>query len=404
MCLMNEKPRCLIFKSKDSLAPKGGPSAVCYYYMKEQERRKVSDFDFLPNIQQNDSIHKKESKWKHTMPNILFQVYEWLKQVIKYNMFLGGHYPIALFDYSVYDIVHFHDVRELYMRRYELENYKGIVVLQSHTPQPPSHELYNAIPANIRFFIPFLRKRLERMDRCAFERADYIIFPCEDAEEPYYNDWKDYKAIHEKKKDHYKYVLTGIPAATPRRTKEEVYKELSIPPTDFMVSYVGRHNEVKGYGDLKLIGERFLNSDIHTWVVCAGNEEPLKRLEHDRWVEIGWTSDAHSYISAADVFVLPNKETYFDIVMLEVLSLGKIVIASRTGGNKFFEKAGCKGVFLYDTVEEAVSLLNKVKNLSEEERKSLGDFNHEFFMNNNTVTSMYDQYLNVIHEIFQEGK
>lgn len=68
-------------------------------------------------------------------------------------------------------------------------------------------------------------------------------------------------------------------------------------------------------------------------------------LKDSRWKEVGWTNDSQSIIAASDVFVLPNRETYFDIIMLEVLSCGKIVIASRTGGNKYFEKIGAKGVF-----------------------------------------------------------
>ncbi len=50
------------------------------------------------------------------------------------------------------------------------------------------------------------------------------------------------------------------------------------------------------------------------------------------------------------------KETYFDLVMLEVLSLGKIIIASYTGGNKYFKSSFAKGVFTYSKLEEAAQL------------------------------------------------
>ena len=43
-----------------------------------------------------------------------------------------------------------------------------------------------------------------------------------------------------------------------------------------------------------------------------------------------WTNDPHSLINASDMFILPNKETYFDLIMLEVLSMGKIVLATNT--------------------------------------------------------------------------
>ena len=61
-------------------------------------------------------------------------------------------------------------------------------------------------------------------------------------------------------------------------------------------------------------------------------------LKTDHWIEVGWTNDPHSLIAASDVFVLPNHETYFDLILLEVLSLGVPVVMSRTGGNKFFEQ------------------------------------------------------------------
>ena len=321
--------------------------------------------------------------------------------MVKWNIFLGGKYPITPFlDYEKYDVIHFHDTRSLYERRYELRDYKGIVLLQSHSPQPLGHELMDyKIPRLVKFFIPRMKKRFEEMDKYAFERADYIIFPCPDAEEPYYNNWPYYKVIHEHKAASYKYILTGIPAAIPKRRREEVREELHISNKDFIVSYVGRHNEIKGYDSLKRFGVKFLRQNENTWIVCAGKEDPLKRPNNSRWIEIGWTKDAHSYISAADVFVLPNKETYFDIVMLELLSLGQVVIASKTGGNKYFETNHCEGVLLYNTEEEAIDLLNRVKQMTREERKLLGQKNKEFFERNHTVSKMYDSYLSLLKEI-----
>ena len=122
------------------------------------------------------------------------KTYYFIIEIIKTNKLLGGNYPIVPFTkYNQYDIIHFHDTRTMYLRRHELKNYTGKVVLQSHSPQPLGHELYNVIPASVRFFVPFIRGRFEKMDKYAFERADYIVFPCEDAEEPYFNDWPYYK-------------------------------------------------------------------------------------------------------------------------------------------------------------------------------------------------------------------
>ena len=396
---MNMSKRVLVYQQRSKLKPTGGPAAVGFYYATEQERRGDHFFEYLSDFTSYSELHENESRRIEKMPKWLQKVYQYSKQIVKFNILLGGKYKLDPVDFSKYDIIHFHDTQGLYLRRYDLANYKGIVILQSHSPQPLGQEMLDVIPKTVRFFVPFAKKRFEKMDRFAFNRADIIVFPCPEAEEPYFNTWPYYSIIHKTKETSYRYVLTGIPAACPRISREEIRNSTGIPENDFMICYVGRHNSIKGYDSLKRIGERVLLNNKEVWVVCAGKEEPLRRLQHPHWLEIGWTNDAHSYISASDVFVLPNKETYFDIVMLEILSLGKIVVASRTGGNKYFERNNCRGVFLYDTEDEAVEILQRINKMSLTERESLGRYNKEFYNKYHTVSAMYDQYVELLNSI-----
>lgn len=395
---MKPKNPILIFVRKSSLKPIGGYVAVCYYYDMEQTKRNEHIFEFLLTSENNDNLHKKESILDK-FPSFIKKIYKTLKNIYKYNVLLSGNYPVRYFDFNKYSVVHFHDSLSLYLYSDLLKNYKGKVILQSHTPQPQSHEIINSLSTFEKWFIPNIKKRFEKIERTAFLRADLIIFPCKDAEEPYINNWSYYKEIQKLKAESYRYVLTGIPEACAKRNKYEICKELNIPHEDFIITYVGRHNIVKGYDSLKRIGSSILNRNNDIWIVCAGTESPLKRLQNKRWIEIGWTKDAHSYIAASDVFILPNKETYFDIVMLEILSLGKIVIASRTGGNKFFERMGCEGVLLYDNEAEAINLIEKVKHMTSDEKEYLERKNRQFYNNYLTVSSMYDSYKALLEEI-----
>lgn len=391
--------KVLVYIQEKELAPHGGPVAVCYYYNEEKKKRGDSYFSFLHDLKAHEELHDREKKYLENAPLFVKNIYKDIKTIVKYNKLLGFKYPTPPLDFSQYDVLHFHDTLSLYIRRYELKNFKGKIILQSHSPKPFGQEQIDSIPKRLHKFIPFMNKRFEAMDKFAFERADIIVFPCEYAEEPYYNNWPYYKTIHTEKASCYRYLLTGIPQCVAKRDREAVRNELKISNSDFVISYVGRHNEVKGYGLLKELGKTLLETSDDIWVVCAGKEAPLTRLEHKRWREIGWTTDAHSYISASDIFVLPNKETYFDIVMMEVLSLGKIVVASRTGGNKYFEEKGCKGVFLYDTIEEAQTIINKIKMMSISERHLLEQSNKDFFADNLTVTSMYDNYIRLLQQL-----
>ena len=136
-------------------------------------------------------------------------------------------------------------------------------------------------------------------------------------------------------------------------------------------------------------------------LVACGKEEPMKGLKNKNWIEIGWTKDADSYINMSDIFVLPNRETYFDLVLLEVMSIGKIVIASRTGGNKYFEKYD-SGIFLYETEDEFIELVTKIKKMNEEERKIYGEKNRQIYREFYNAQEFYLRYISNIKQIYKE--
>lgn len=384
------KSNVLIYNREDGLAPTGGPNAVCYYYYKEQKKRNESFFYFLPpNV--ITTLNSKKKLFFSKIPDLHL-----LAATIKI-LYLRPHK--VKHNLSDYKLIHFHSTDSLFQARTSLSSYKGIVVLQSHSPEPRGREMFAALPTWIKVLFPYFKKGFERMDKYAFQRADYIIFPCVEAEEPYYHTWPFFYNFHVIKPNAFKYVLTGIPQAQAKRKRDEVLSEMNIPSEAFIISYVGRHNQIKGYDNLKEIGKQYLEQDETSWILCAGREAPLKRLEHPRWKEVGWTNDPHSYIGASDLFILPNKETYFDIIMMELLSLGKIVIASNTGGNKWFVKHDCPGVFLYNTLDEAISLINKVKLLSIKEKESLEAANRAFYNKYLTVERMYDSYIQLLKKL-----
>ena len=85
--------------------------------------------------------------------------------------------------------------------------------------------------------------------------------------------------------------------------------------------------------------------------------------------------------------------------MLEVLSLGNVIIASNTGGNKYFSKIKAKGVWLYDTEDEAIKLINDVKLLSGLEIVKLENANKQLFEEYFTMEVFSGQYINMINNL-----
>ncbi len=215
----------------------------------------------------------------------------------------------------------------------------------------------------------------------AFRFADFIVFPCDQEEESYIHAWKGFQKFKSKNKHKFKYLLTGTFPRKASIQKYEVRSKYGISNGTFLLSYVGRHEKIKGYDLLKRIGMKIFSKDDNVSFIIAGKESPLKGLNSKKWIEVGWTSDPHSIIAASDLFVLPNRETYFDLILLEVLSLGKLVLVSKTGGNKFFDRPDFPGVFFYETIDDAVLKIQEIKNMDIAEKRRLEACNFKAFSN-----------------------
>ncbi len=392
---MNKK--VLIYFNEYHLKPIGGPAGYLYNLKKEIDEKKIENIYFI----QGEDKDSSKKVFLHKLPKAIVKLYYLYSRIKERKYLLGSSKKEAVLDLNEYDIVHFHSTISLYKCKDSLENYKGKVVLTSHSPKPMFLEKYEDTGL-LKFEKTINKKKYmegyANIDEYAFNRADYIVFPCEEAEEPYYNNWERYKLIKEKNKDKYRYLLTGINPAIVKVKREDYRKNCNIPNEAFVISYVGRHNETKGYNVLTDIGNEVLTND-NFYFLIGGREEPLTGLTNDKWIEIGWTNDPHSLINSADVFILPNKETYFDLIMLEVLSLGKIVIASNTGGNKYFKKLNAEGVLLYNNVEELKELIQKISNMSIEERRILEQSNKEMFNNNFTKEIFTRNYVEILNTL-----
>ncbi len=388
--------KVLVYMQSSELAPVGGPRGYIYNLKKELDKRENVNIFFVESGR--ETVNKYKNKIENLHNGNLKKVLVIIKSIIKHLNIMYGFKHEALCNLNDYECVHFHSTLDMYNVRDSLEGYKGKVILSTHSPTLLSKEIYDSRSTFEKKYFGFIYNKLIKMDEYAFNRANYIVFPCPDAEEPYYNNWDEYSKIKEEKARYYRYVLTGIPQCTVQESRAEIRNKYNIPQDAFVVSYVGRHNEIKGYDLLKRIGEKIL-TDENTYVLVAGKEEPIKRLDNKKWIEIGWTNDPHSLIAASDVFVLPNRETYFDLVMLEVLSIGQIVVASKTGGNRQFDKMGCRGIFLYDNLDEAISVIEKLKLYSEEDLKKMRDNNRLLFEEKFTCEVFADNYIKLYEGI-----
>lgn len=389
--------KILIFFEKSSLKPIGGAAGYLYNL---SSNLNYNVFEFLEG-EENQHKKKKLNLDELILPKSIKRLARdiaWRKRVI--NMLNGVEDRLINKEINQYDAIHFHRTFDLYKCRKCLEGYRGKIILTSHCPKAPYLEIREDLISKREYELhKKLYSKLQDIDIYAFNRADYIIFPCKEAEEPYYNTWKWYEENKLKLEPKKRYCVTGIVKKKIDRDRIEIRKELNIPDDAFVVSYVGRHNEVKGYPTFLGLWEKYKNND-KVYFLCCGKKGIYNEPKNPRWIEIGWTKNSQDYINASDVFILPNEQTYFDLVFLEVLSIGTPIIASYTGGNKFFKQYNGNGVFLYKNKENLIQKLDELL----ENRENLNDYrqnNITLFETNFNEKIFSEKYTKLMEELLK---
>lgn len=310
----------------DVLAQKGGPSGYLFNLKKSIELNNEKSINIISQDYSPSDIHKKTKivNFKKIIPHYIKQKIIEIKiiKMIKKrkNVFLNSK------------IIHFHTTRDLYIycKNFNVEGKK--IFLTSHSPELPYEELKKVLIAQ-KINDKKINKEIEaqkKYDLYAFRKADKIVFPCEGAVDPY----RDFLFKNNIPKEKIDYVLTACEKLEFKLSKEEFFIKHDIPLNRKIIAFVGRHNEVKGFDIFCKIAEHFV-SDNKYMFVCAGVGD-IQAPVINNFKNIGWTDDPGALVNAASIIIVPNRETYFDIGILQYLSLGKIIITTKTGGNKWF--------------------------------------------------------------------
>lgn len=290
--------------------------------------------------------------------------------------------------------LHCHRPLELLQAKKHLNNkFKGKLLLTLHNPVPPSNEICEELEKDYGKLITKIFFYLYRnLEMRALKKTDILILPCKEAVESYKKTWKEFELLYEKKEKYF--LLTGTDPYQVRIEKESYKEKYGVPKEKFIVSYVGRHNWVKGYDLLKKAAKLVIEKNKDILFLIGGKEEPLEGLKSTNWIEIGWTTDPGSLVNTSDLFILPNRETYFDLVALEVMSLNKKILASNTGGNKVLNTLS-KDVELFQSGNEE-DLAKKI--LKEYEEKSSCK-NKEVYEKYFTPITFAENYIKILKKI-----
>lgn len=342
--------KVLIYSKQRKLRNVGGPSGYLY---------NISEF--LTRNPNPSIVFLQEDKLKRTVfGNISFYLYAVVRKVFGFSIKL-----VALIDllnvlyrhehfsketicyFNSFDFIHLHSAA-LCLNIFKYNKTTAKIIVTSHSPEPFCDEYIDkmGIGRIVRIF-PCLRTFLLRKELLTYDFCDKIMFPVPQAREPYESASLLYKKVFERNEKKFFYVPTSLFSVDMIMGTGKYIGNTELNSGALKLCYIGRHNKTKGYDTLPVLAKKVWEVDDNIYFYIAGKEDPLKGINDYRWKELGWVNTP-LLLNEVDAFILPNKQTYFDLILLEVLRQGTPVLLTRTGGNKWFEQFHLSGLFFYD--------------------------------------------------------
>ena len=103
-------------------------------------------------------------------------------------------------------------------------------------------------------------------------------------------------------------------------------------------------------------------------------------------------------VEASDVFVLPNRLTYFDLVLIEVLATGRIILAANNGGNRYFAGRS-SGVVLFSGEQDFVEKIEWIQRLPQGERSRMEENNQRLYHSEFHLEDFGRRYAAIVNTI-----
>lgn len=380
-----------------------------YLYKLKQGLDKLGIDDFIV-ISKNEKFEIKQNL-KNKLKNLyifklLLKIYRFFN-AIKYYMYLckldkqmpSKEIIDKIREYD-FDSIHCHHPFEfIMMLNYLKYNDKDNVIkfFTCHDPGLTSDEIYMNFKSINKYIANLIKEKTRKIEKIAFNNSDVLIFPCYEALD-YYRKYEYYEKLLDNKEKGY--VLTGTDEYKVTISNDDYRKNLNIDNNAIVFSFLGRHNEIKGFDILKSAANIVLKEKSSIYFLIGGEEGPLYGLKNKRWVEMGFTLAPGNLVNASDVFIAPNRKAYFDLVIIEAMSIGKVVIATRTGGNIKMASLS-EGILLVEqeNIEDLKNMILKVANMSKEELRILGEKNKEAYKKYFTLEKFASNYVELINEL-----
>lgn len=314
-----------------NVRPGGGPGGYLYNLKQMLKMQKSNSVQVVSMHETNDNAAKSGLSRHIEGRNKLYQKFIDIFYIGYASIFKKVYDDATVLQLKDYEYVVFHDLNML--RNYMWRGYgkKQKIGVMIHSPIDPSRERAESLfgskgavwyqyiidVVNLKLTLPFV---------------DYVLLPCREAVEGYSEKYR--KAIFQKRIiiNPTGYIANDKELITPQLRKEERAR-LGFTDGDIVLGYFGRYNKDKGFDVFNMAAS--MDKSARLKFICAG-QGPI--VPHSNIKNLGWIKNVSHYIGLVDYIVVPNNVCYFDLIVLEALSLGANVIVTYVGGSKILDK------------------------------------------------------------------
>lgn len=301
--------------------------------------------------------------------------------------------------YQFKTIICHHVTDAIFIKNYlKYRKIEAKLMLMSHSPEPMSEEVYHHAKLKQDQNADKIYAMLQKIEKDAFNQADILVFPSKEAMEPYLKGLDYFEELTKSKK--VMFIRTCCARLDIENSIRDIREEFSIK-TKYIISFIGRHTAIKGYDILKSIADKILaKRDDITFVIGGGQTSEISPLDHPRWIELGKINPA-DLLKITDLFILPNRQTYFDLILIETLSSGVPILASNTGGNKTVYQ-DTQAIELYDNQDDCINKIENFIDTSKEYKNQQRKLAKIAYENNYTLEHFAKNYNNLIINLTKE--
>ncbi|MES1174334.1 MAG: hypothetical protein ABUL62_08390 [Myxococcales bacterium] len=211
------------------------------------------------------------------------------------------------------------------------------MILMTHSPTFLAHEVAVAgnpgVPEDELRALPFVEELVRRELR-VMQSARAVLWPCEEAQIGYPEWWALFKAG----KARNVYAETGTIKPVPKGSPEEMRRSWGVPEDGRIALFIGRPHVHKGFDRFADWADLNRNRSGSRWTfVHAGNSAGANR-DLSAMKLAGYITDNGAAYLAADLVLIPNRYSYFDLGALEAISLGAKVALAPSGGHGYLTR------------------------------------------------------------------